>query len=669
VFPVLILFALSFVDEFDIAALGILGPNIRDAFHLSNAQLGTIRAVPALVGLLIPFVGYMGDRFNRVRLTWVGAMVWGVFGFATGLAPVIWLLVLIRLGSGTAKLVSESVHPSLLTDYYPTTLRGRVFSIQRSAQPLAGIIGPALAGLIAWQLGWRWAFFVLAIPTFAFALIARRMREPVRGIMDDHEAALQTADAPAIPFSRAIRWLYSVPTMKRIFLGAFFTGLGAIAYAVYSSVYLSDVFHVSELGRGVIASGSAPFALIAVFVGGRITDRLIRTKSMSHVGMFFGLSIVGLGVSLAIYAFAPTLPAVVAVGCIVAFFLTLWVPAYLTIVGFVSPARIRTLGFSYAGFFLTLGIIATPFIGAIADSRGVRWALFTSALIVIIGGLIHASASRFVNDDVNRSLRVLQTEVQLRNQRLAHGDRALLTVQDLDFAYDDTQVLFGVNFEVVQGELVALLGTNGAGKSTLLKAVSGLVHPSHGAVFFDGNDITHLEPEETARLGIVLMPGGKSIFPTLTVNENLELAGWLYNHDRPYIESSRQRLFEIFPILAERLEQQAGSLSGGEQQMLSLAQAFIAKPKLLMIDELSLGLAPVIVQQLLRIVEDIHQAGTTVVLVEQSVNVALTVAKHAYFMEKGEIRFNGSTSELLGRRDILRSVFLEGAGSVRRRRM
>src|SRR5207249_2616310 len=146
-FPVLILFALSFVDEFDIAALSILGPNIRDAFHLSNAQLGTIRAVPALVGLLIPFVGYMGDRFNRVRLTWVGAMVWGVFGFATGLAPVIWVLVLVRLGSGTAKLVSESVHPSLLTDYYPMNLRGRVFSIQRSAMPFAAIIGPALVGL------------------------------------------------------------------------------------------------------------------------------------------------------------------------------------------------------------------------------------------------------------------------------------------------------------------------------------------------------------------------------------------------------------------------------------------------------------------------------------------------------------------------------------------
>jgi branched-chain amino acid transport system ATP-binding protein len=298
----------------------------------------------------------------------------------------------------------------------------------------------------------------------------------------------------------------------------------------------------------------------------------------------------------------------------------------------------------------------------IADSAGVRWALVTSALILTVGGLVHASAAKFANADINRALRVLQTEAILRNQRLTQGSRALLKVEGVDVAYDDTQVLFGVDFEVQEGELVALLGTNGAGKSTLLKAVSGLVHPRAGAVFFDGRDITHLEAHETSALGIILMPGGKSIFPTLDVKENLDMAGWLY--DRDYVEAAHERVFEIFPVLRERLEQQAGSLSGGEQQMLSLAQAFIARPKLLMIDELSLGLAPLIVQQLLQIVEEIHQQGTTVVLVEQSVNVALTVARHAYFMEKGEIRFNGSTEELLGRRDILRAVFLEGAGSV-----
>jgi ABC-type branched-subunit amino acid transport system ATPase component/MFS family permease len=663
-FPLGILFALNLVDEFDIAALGILGPNIRDAFHLTNAELGTLRAWPALVGLAIPFVGWLGDRSNRVRMVWFGAIIWGLFGFMTGTATIVGLLVLYRFGSGTAKLISGSVHLSLLTDYYPPQIRGRVFSVHRSADAWAAILGPALAGLIAWQLGWRYAFFILALPTFFFAYLALRLKEPVRGITDDAVAAMQAIEEPAIPFGRAIRWLYSVPTMKRLFLGSFCTGLGAVSFAIYSSVFLEDVFNVNELGRGVIASAIAPMALVSVYVGGRITDRLVRTRPMADVAKFFGYSVAAIGLGLAVYAWAPNLPSAIAVALVVTFFGALWAPAYFVIVSLVSPARIRTLGFSYAGFFLTLGIIAVPFIGAIADGPGIRWALFVSAIILMLGGLVNASTAKFVNEDVNRSLQVLQTEVMLRNQRLAQGDRSLLTVQSIDFAYEDTQVLFGVDFNVQEGELVALLGTNGAGKSTLLKVIAGLEHPRHGAIFFDGNDITHLEPEETAKQGIVLMPGGKSIFPTLSVSENLELAAWLYNDDRAYVDDARKRLFEIFPILGQRLDQQAGSLSGGEQQMLSLGQAFISKPRLLMIDELSLGLAPVIVQQLLRIVEDIHQAGTTVVLVEQSVNVALTVAKHAYFMEKGEIRFNGSTDELLSRRDILRSVFLEGAGSV-----
>ncbi len=668
-FPLLILFALNLVDEFDIQAFAILGPNIKDAFGLSNAGLGGLRAAAALAGLFIPIIGFLGDRSNRVRLAWIGAAVWGCFAIGTGLVPatMVGLLAFMRFGSGTAKLVNGPVHTSLLADYYPPQIRGRVFGFHRSGDAWAAILGPALAGLIAYALGWRYAFFLLAIPTFFFVWLTLRLKEPVRGITDDPDAATEVAQEDAVPFARAVRWLYSVPTLKRMFVGAFCTGLGGIAYGTYSSVYLDEVFKVDELGRGIIASAGAPFALVAFVIGGRITDRLIRTKTMAHVTMFFGFSIVGLAVTLLLYALAPALWVAILLTLPIGFFLSVWVPPYLAILGFTSPARIRSMGFSYAGFFFTLGIIGLVPIGAIADANGVRTGLVVSAIILALGGLVHASAAKFTNADINRAMSVLQTEAQLRNQRQSHldgGSRALLMVQSADVAYDDTQVLFGVDFDVQEGELVALLGTNGAGKSTLLKAISGLVHPRQGAVYFDGKDITHLEPEECAALGIILMPGGKSVFPTLTVKENLDLAAWLYDKDKEYVAGAMTRVFEIFPILRDRLEQQAGSLSGGEQQMLSLAQAFIAKPKLLMIDELSLGLAPLIVQQLLRIVEEIHTRGTTVILVEQSVNVALTVAKHAYFMEKGEIRFNGSTSELLGRRDILRSVFLEGAGTV-----
>ncbi|MGH9085988.1 MAG: ABC transporter permease subunit, partial [Acidimicrobiales bacterium] len=240
-------------------------------------------------------------------------------------------------------------------------------------------------------------------------------------------------------------------------------------------------------------------------------------------------------------------------------------------------------------------------------------------------------------------------------------DDALLVVRDLEVAYGKTQVLFGVDFHVEHGEMVALLGTNGAGKSTLLSAVCGLVKPVGGTIDFDGHSIAGHAAQDTVADGVVLMPGGKGIFPTLTVAENLQLAGWLFKDEPDHVRDATEQVLQFFPVLLDRWDQKAGNLSGGEQQMLTLGQAFIARPRLLLIDELSLGLAPIIVEQLLGIVRAIHDNGTTVVLVEQSVNVAITLAQRAVFLEKGEVRFDGPTAELLERPEILRAVFLEGA--------
>jgi len=243
------------------------------------------------------------------------------------------------------------------------------------------------------------------------------------------------------------------------------------------------------------------------------------------------------------------------------------------------------------------------------------------------------------------------------------SDDVLLSCHDVDMAYGPVQILFGVDFEVRQGEIVALLGTNGAGKSTLLKGICGLVKPKRGEVLFKGQDITDLPADTTTQRGVSLMPGGKGVFPTLSVNENLRLASWLIRHEKDRIETARAEVFELFPILEQRQEQMAGDLSGGEQQMLALAGALMTKPELLMIDELSLGLSPTIVAQLLDVVRQIHARGTTIVIVEQSVNVALNLAQRAVFMEKGEVRFEGPTADLLDRPDILRSVFIAGANA------
>jgi branched-chain amino acid transport system ATP-binding protein len=243
----------------------------------------------------------------------------------------------------------------------------------------------------------------------------------------------------------------------------------------------------------------------------------------------------------------------------------------------------------------------------------------------------------------------------------APASGALLSCRGIDMAYGPVQILFGVDFDVEQGEIVALLGTNGAGKSTLLKGICGLVRPTAGTVSFHGDDITKLSADATTHRGISLMPGGKGVFPTLTVAENLRLAGWLIRKDHERLEAAREEVETLFPILKQRQGQMAGNLSGGEQQMLALGGALMTRPELLMIDELSLGLAPTIVGQLLEVVREIHARGTTIVIVEQSVNVALNLAERAVFMEKGEVRFTGPTSDLLERPDILRSVFIAGA--------
>jgi ABC-type branched-subunit amino acid transport system ATPase component/ABC-type branched-subunit amino acid transport system permease subunit len=248
----------------------------------------------------------------------------------------------------------------------------------------------------------------------------------------------------------------------------------------------------------------------------------------------------------------------------------------------------------------------------------------------------------------------------LRRERLGTH---LLTCEGLEASYGSLQVLFGVDVQVERNELLALLGTNGAGKSTVLKTIAGLVPPTEGRITFDGRDITGLPAEEIARLGLSLMPGGQGVFPTLTVAENLRLACWMVRDDHRAVEDRIDEAIAMFPVLGEREDQLAGDLSGGEQQQLSLAMAFVTKPKLLCIDELSLGLAPTVVDRLVEKVREIHAQGTTVVVVEQSVNVALLLCHRAIFLEKGQVRFRGPTAGLLDRPDILRAVFIgDGRG-------
>ena len=334
---------------------------------------------------------------------------------------------------------------------------------------------------------------------------------------------------------------------------------------------------------------------------------------------------------------------------------------YLTFVNYSSFTKepLSRLFASGVGVLIVLMIFPSGLGGVVYDLRDRILRLVARRRGIVVPSLLADVRVEEVTD----AAPVIGDATVAHEQKSVPSDDPLLLVRDLELSYGKTQVLFGVDFHVERGEIVALLGTNGAGKSTLLNAISGLSKASHGTVVYDGVDITSNGPNATVAAGVVMMPGGKGVFPSLTVAENIGLAGWLFKDDPQYLRNATEEALTLFPILRERWDVKAGNLSGGQQQMLTLAQAFIARPKLLMIDELSLGLAPVIVQQLLEIVQRIHANGTTVVIVEQSVNVAITLAQRAVFLEKGEVRFDGPTSDLLDRPEILRAVFLEGAGA------
>ncbi len=237
---------------------------------------------------------------------------------------------------------------------------------------------------------------------------------------------------------------------------------------------------------------------------------------------------------------------------------------------------------------------------------------------------------------------------------------SLLSVEGIDFSYGRLQVLFGVGVQVEAGEALALLGTNGAGKSTLLKVVAGLQPPAAGQIVLDGQVVTGVPAEELVKRGIALISGGRAVFTDMSIEENLLVQATTIA-DPASVARGRDRVFETFPGLGKRLRQKAGSMSGGEQQQLALAKALMLDPKVLCIDELSLGLAPIVVQELLQVVRRIHNQGVTIVLVEQSLNIAAELCGRAVFMEKGEVRFEGTPRELIERDDIARAVFLGGA--------
>ena len=665
-FPLIVLFGLNAVDELDRVAFGVLTPEIRDWFGLSLFSVSLIATAVVPVSLLLELpIAYYADRKNRVRMAVAGASIWGAFSVFTGMAWNVGALVVGRLGSATGRLFNAT-HRSLLSDYYPSSSRARVFYAHGLANSLGQLIAPLAAGLLAAAFTWRTPFVVFAVPTAIFLVLGLRMREPKRGMHErleagaDAETAEIEDDAPG--FAETFRVLFSGRSAKRIYYSLPFLTASFFGFAQFLSIFYNDEYNVGPGLRGVIFSSIEGVQIVSIIIGAIFVQRFVN-RSPALAIKLLGISAIGVSTGIILIAISPNLGVAIAGHALMSFMSAPLLPGVLAVISFVIPPSMRTLGFSTGNLWLLLGAPAIPIVGAMGDAFGIRVALLVLVPIYLFGSFLIASSGFTIDADIERVRVSSRAQADMRRSR-AEGSAKLLIARDLDVAYDGVQVLFGVDFEVSDGEIVALLGTNGAGKSTLLRAISGLQPSTGGTVLFDGRIISGADPVQIARLGVAQIPGGRAVFPTLTVEENIRVAGWIYRGDQEHVKAATERILEHFPVLRDRWEARAGDLSGGEQQMLSLAQAFISKPKLLLIDELTLGLAPTIVEKLLEIVREIHAQGTTIVLVEQSVNIALKLAKRAVFLEKGEVRFSGPTKDLLARPDVLRAVFLKGASSM-----
>lgn len=669
---------LVIVDEFQGYAFTVLAPEISNTLGISRGAIAAIVSLKLLAISLasLPMAAYVQNRPHRAAVSIVTALAWSLFTILTGFVTGIVGLVAILLADGASTGSVRAVHQPLLMDSYPPEARVRAFAFYRGADAVGNVIAPLMvAGLTAWlAFTWRGVFLAMGLVSLGAALFAVRLRDPGFGRWDtgrvrelvrtgnvgEEESELE--ERTQLGFFEIVRRLFLLPTLRRILIAWAVVGVMIVPFNTFLFFFLDERWNMGAAARGLFFAFVATASIVALRIYGPKGEELFR-QDPAKLLRIAGWLLVGTVIFIAMAAAVPVFALMVAFFAVAFSLLATIAPAFFVAMLSIVPPNMRPHASALAGiYFAGVGGFAGALLLGSVDRRfGIAGAIISVVVPGVLGGLMLRRAGATVNQDLDRMVDAVIEEEEVSELRAAGRKLPLLSCRGIDFSYGQLQVLFDVDFTVDDGEMVALLGTNGAGKSTLLRVVSGLGLPSSGSVRFRGTDITYLDAERRVDIGIVQIPGGKAVFGPLSVVDNLRLFGSSHGRDRKAVTLGIETSFEAFPRLEERRNQSASTLSGGEQQMLGLSQAFMLEPRLLLIDELSLGLAPAIVADLLDMVRRINSAGTAVVLVEQSVNVALSLVDHAYFMEKGEIRFDGPAEELVEREDLLRSVFLSGA--------
>jgi ABC-type branched-subunit amino acid transport system ATPase component/sugar phosphate permease len=672
--PLVLLTVAAIVPSTFGVGINLIGNNLEKSFHLSDAGLGAVAFVASVSQFLwaVP-LALWADRGSRKVVAAVALLIFCVFGMLMGLSPNIWWFVFLYLLASLGVSVNQTVHNSFLSDAYPTEGRSRVFSWHYLADPIAQTVGILIFGAIVSSThDWRWGL-VVAGAGIPIGLALFSLHEPDKGAnesshilkasgMDVHA---QQQGAPHVLLGSAVTRLLRIRSLYYQLVAVAVLGFAGISAGLFGNLYFVRVWHQSTGHRSVINSIIGLAAFLGLQLAYTLGDRLFRRAPQAPL-VLAGISIAVYGVLYSLSLYMPNLWMVVVLQFLAnAAVAPIAICIFQTLAA-TAPPEMRSICFAMFGVYSAIlgGFAGGIILGAVSDSTNVTTALTLIGPVCLIGGALLAVGSRYVRRDITLVIEDVLERYAEGKRRQSGGQIPALQIHNLDFFYGTQQVLFDINLEVPEGEIVALLGTNGAGKSTLLRAVSGLDHPHRGVIRIFGANCTYLEPEQIIDQHVALLVGGKMTFPGLTVRDNLRIGEFSFRREGPRARTAFDEAIALFPELEPRLDQAAGTLSGGEQQMLALARVMMTTPRLVMIDELALGLAPITVERLMGIVRRVNADGATVILVEQSVNRAMSLARHAFFIERGEIRFDGPTAELFERDDLLRPVFLTDAAAA-----
>ncbi len=657
--------------------ISLIGNSLEKSFHIHDAALGAVTFVASVAQLLwaVP-LALLADRGSRKVVAGVTLIVFSVVAPLMALSPNVWWFVFLYLAASVGFGVNNTVHNSYLSDAYPTEGRGRVFSWHNISDPLSQTVGILVFGyIVAASHDWRYGLVVAALG-LPIGLLVLTLREPDKGAnesshilkasgMDVHT---QQGRAPRVLLGSAVTRLLRIRSLYYELVAVAIVGFAGTAAPLFGNLYFVRQWHLGVAERSDVYSIIGLAAFLGLPCAYVLGDRYFRRAPQRPL-VIAGIAITAYGALYVASLYMPNVPLVVLFQFLAnASVSPIAICIFLTLAA-TAPPEMRTICFAMFGVYSLVfgGFTGAVVLGAVSESiggaHGVVVALTLIAPVCAAGGVLLVVGSRYVRRDITLVIEDVLERYAEGRRRQGGGAIPALQVHNLDFFYGTAQVLFDVDFEVEEGEVVALLGTNGAGKSTLLRTVAGLEHPHRGVIRLFGTASTYLEPEQIIDLGAVLLVGGKMTFPGLSVRENLRIGGFSFRRDRPRARQALEEAIETFPELGPRLAQPAGTLSGGEQQMLALARVMMARPKLLMIDELALGLAPLTVDRLLAMVRRVNASGSTVIVVEQSVNRAMSLAERAVFLERGAIRFDGAVAELIERDDLLRPVFLGQAAA------